>query len=221
MVKRWIASLGIAAYLSALSFGVFAHGTHFHQGSHPSMYFVVWDMFCGWAAFETRTHIIGQGVSGKYYNLSPGPWADYHPYGTISRQHYDTFNSYPDVIARNCLKHTKHEQMARLYVVEECWAKKYNLPEPIWQRRYNETKEPFSYFRLRTVMTPDCKIQKSMSSWLTYQTNLSLTDNPRLVAEARRSQPMFHIKPRPVNEFDETTAPQIVEAPGLTAPLGN
>jgi hypothetical protein len=195
MVRRWLAGFGIAAYLSALLFGVVAHATHFHEGSHPSMYFIVWDMFCGWSAYESRTHIIGQGISGKYYELAPGPWSDYHPYGDIGRQHYDVFNSYPREMALNTLKHTRHEPMSRLFVVEECWAKKYNLPDPIWERRYAETKQPFSYFRLRTEMTPEGQIVRNTPTWLTYQNNLTISDNPRLLREAHSGTPMFHVRP--------------------------
>lgn len=220
-VRRWLAALGITAYLSALLFGVVAHATHFHEGSHPSMYFLVWDMFCGWAAYETRTHIIGQGVSGSYYELSPGPWSDYQPYGDISRQHYDSFNAYPQVIALNCLKHTQHEPMSRLFVVEECWAKKYNLPDGVWERRYSEAKEPFSYYRLRTVMSPEGQILKTSSPWISYQTNLTISDNPRLLAESRRSQPMFHLRPRATNELEDLSAPQIDTSNSVSAPLGN
>ena len=222
MVRRWLASLGIAAYLSALLFGIVAHATNFHEGSHPSMYFIVWDMFCGWAAFESRTHIVGQGLSGTYYELAPGPWADYHPYGDISRQHYDSFNAYPVAMALNALKHSQHEPMTRLYVVEECWAKKYNLPDAIWQRRYSEPKQPLSYFRLRTVMTPDGQIVRNSSPWLTYQTNLTITDNPRLLAAARSGQPMFAIRPMQASGLSPEPMDVVTESPEpVAAPLGN
>ena len=221
MVRKWLTKLGITAYLATLLFGVIAHGANYHEGAHPSMYFIVWDMFCGWAAYENRTHIVGQGESGKFYELAPGPWGDYHPYGDISRQNYDSFNSYPHILAMNTLKHTQHEPMTRLYVVEECWAKKYNLPEHVWKRRYSEDKLPFSYFRLRTEMTGDGKIIRSATPWLTFQTNLTITDNPRLIAQVNKGQPMFAIQSMrssdPVPEtIDAAQAPSAVPAP-----LGN
>jgi hypothetical protein len=212
MVKRWLTGLGITAYLGALLFGVVAHAANFHDGSHPSMYFLVWDMFCGWSAYETRTHVVGQGVSGKFYELAPGPWGDYRPYSNISRQHYDSFNLHQGTLALNCLKHTEHEPMTRLYVVEEVWAKKYNLPESIWKQRYPESKEPYSYFRVLTVMTPEGQVTRSFGSWLAYQTNLTITDNPRLTAEANRSQPMFLVQPQSDSKRS---------LPDPLAPLGN
>ena len=222
MVRRWLTSLGITAYLGALLFGLIAHGANYHEGSHPSMYFIVWDMFCGWAAYETRTHIVGQGESGKFYELAPGPWGDYHPYGDISRQHYDSFNSYPQAMALNTLKHTEHEPMTRLYVVEESWAKKYNLPDHVWTRRYSEPKMPFSYFRLRTEMTADGKVIRSASPWLSFQTNLTIADNPRLMADISRGQPMFAIQPmkdsgEPQEKLDATMS----SMSAIPSPLGN
>ena len=192
-IRRWLASLGITAYLTALLYGIVSHAASYNESAHPSMYFIVWDMFCGWSAYENRTHIIGQGVSGKYYELSPGPWSDYHPFGDISRQNYDSFNNHPDVIALNCLRHTQHEPMTRLYVIEENWAKKYNLPESVWQRMYNEPKEPYSYFRVRKVMNPNGAVVFNTGPWLSYQTNLTITDNPRLMAVARKSVPMLSV----------------------------
>lgn len=219
MVKRWLAGLGITAYLGTLLFGIVSHAANFQDGSHPSMYFIVWDMFCGWSAYESRTHIVGQGISGKYYELSPGPWSDYHPYGDISRQNYDSFNLHPHTIALNCLKHTEHEPMTRLYVIEEAWAKKFNLPESVWQQRYAEPKEPFSYFRLRTVMTPEGRVTRSAVPWLSYQTNLTITDNPRLMAESQRG-PMFMV--RPISQRDYEPQDAAPESEGSSrAPLGN
>ena len=219
MVKRWLAGLGITAYLGTLLFGIVSHAANFQDGSHPSMCFIVWDMFCGWSAYESRTHIVGQGISGKYYELSPGPWSDYHPYGDISRQNYDSFNLHPQTIALNCLKHSAHEPMTRLYVIEESWAKKYNLPESVWQQRYAEPKEPFSYFRLRTVMTPEGRVTRSSVPWLSYQTNLTITDNPRLMAESQRG-PMFMVRPMSQRDYEPQDA--VPESEGSSrAPLGN
>lgn len=221
MLKRWLAGTGITAYLGALLFGIVAHATNFHESDHPSMYFLVWDMFCGWSAYETRSHIVGQGVSGKYYELSPGPWGDYHPYGNISRQNYDSFNIHPATIALNCLKHTDHEPMSRLFVVEEAWAKKFNLPDSVWIQRYDEPKEPFNYYRVRTVMSPEGKTLRNQGSWLAYQHNLTITDNPRLLAESRRSQPMFHV--RPTQDSSDVAPEQIATDSNspVAAPFGN
>ena len=38
---------------------------------------------------------------------------------------------------------------------EECWPKKYNLPDDLWAMRFSEPKDPMSYFWLRDVYTTD------------------------------------------------------------------
>jgi len=46
-MKRWLSHFTIAVYLAALSWGIVAHALSFGAASHPGMYFLVWDMFCG------------------------------------------------------------------------------------------------------------------------------------------------------------------------------
>ena len=73
-IKRWAVSLVIVGYLGSLGYGIVCHTLNFNTTSHPGMYFVVWDMFCGWSAYANRLHIIGEGEDNKYYELAPGPW---------------------------------------------------------------------------------------------------------------------------------------------------
>ena len=73
-MKRWLATTFIAAYLFILSGGLACHAMGFAVTSHPLMYFIVWDMFCGWCAYTTQTHVIAEGESMKFYELAPGPW---------------------------------------------------------------------------------------------------------------------------------------------------
>ena len=112
-MKRWLASLGIGVYLLALATGFVAHTVDFGTDCHPIMYFLVWDMFCGWSGYEGRMQLIGESESGKYYDLAPGPWGELHPYGRIDRHNYDPNHTNGLVLAKNCLKHTIHEPMAR------------------------------------------------------------------------------------------------------------
>jgi hypothetical protein len=58
-MKRWITHLTIAAYLGVLTWGVVSHALGYKTGMHPGMYFIVWDMFCGWSAYEVRYHLVG------------------------------------------------------------------------------------------------------------------------------------------------------------------
>ena len=115
MLKRWLAGAFIVAYLSALGLGVVSHALAFQQNAHPMMYFVVWDMFCGWSAYASRTHVIAEGESGKFYRLTPTPWGEYHPYSDLGRQHYDPFSSHCQRIGTNVLRHTRHEPISRMW----------------------------------------------------------------------------------------------------------
>jgi len=180
-MKRLLASVVIAAYLGSLGYGIVCHTLNFNTASHPAMYFVVWDMFCGWSAYANRLHIIGEGESGRYYRLAPGPWDDFHPYGNLSRHEYDAFLSHAGRLSVNCLKQTRHEPMRRVFVVEESWAKKYNLPDDIWSQFFDEPKQRHSYFRIRRVMAPCGRITGVQSAWIAKQ--------QLLVVSARSMQP--------------------------------
>src|SRR5579863_1584482 len=113
-MKRWLTHLGIGVYLVALAFGFFAHMCDVATACHPIMYFLVYDMFCGWAGFEGRMHIVGEGESGKYYELAPPPWGEFHPYGFIARHHYDPNHTNGWTLAKSVLDHTRHEPMVRI-----------------------------------------------------------------------------------------------------------
>jgi hypothetical protein len=192
-MKRWLSVGFIAGYLGLLSLGLVSHTVGFGTGVHPMMYYLVWDMFCGWSAYDSRLHIIAEGDSRKFYELTPTPWGELHPWGHLGREHYDMFNSQTTRIAENVLKHTAHEPISRIYVVEECWAKKYNLPDAVWNMRYDEAKDPQHYYRLRSVILADSMMGKHYANWLTYQTVKAVADNPRLQLQSSTSRPMFYL----------------------------
>lgn len=196
-MKRWITHTFIAAYLAALSWGILAHTVSFGTGSHPGMYYVVWDMFCGWSAYSSRNIIIGQGESGKYYQLAPGPWGEFRPFGSLGRRNYDVQGGHSPKLALNALRHTKHEPITRIIVVEECWAKQYNLPDDLWARQFDDEKDVHKYYQVRHVFTPDGAILRSYPSWLSLQYSMAVSDNPRLMAEKRRGEPFFVYRPQP------------------------
>lgn len=193
-MKRWLATFTIAGYLGALGFGVVAHALNYKHASHPVMYFLVWDMFCGWAAYENRIHIIGEGDSGRYYELAPGPWSDFHPFGELSRHHYDPFCRHALTLAENTLRNTDHEPIQRIYVVEETWAKKFNVPDHLWEKRYPEPKEPYSYFHLRKVYRGDGTLLTENGGWFDYQTHASISDNPRLWNDSQKGKSFLEVQ---------------------------
>jgi len=190
-MKRVLALAVIAVYIGILIFGNTCHLLRFGVTSHPWMYMIVWDMFCGWTAFDSRTHIIGEADNGKYYDLSNPPYDVLHPYGYIARENYDVFNNHTGLMGLNVLKHTRHEPVSRVFVVEECWAKKYNLPDHVWNLRYDDPKDNFRYHRMRVVMLPDGSTTHAYNSWVAFQGGRMMVDNPRLVELSRMSQPMF------------------------------
>jgi hypothetical protein len=190
-MKRWLTHLTISAYLGVLTWGVFSHTVGYKNMSHPGMYFIVWDMFCGWAAYEHRVHIVGEGESGAYYDLAPGPWGEFRPFGRLGRHNYDSFGSHAARQALNCLKHTDHEPILRIYLVEECWPKKFNLPDEVWYQQYEEPKEKYSYFHVRAVIAPDGATLQASQTFLAHQQIAMVYDNPRLQQDARRDRPFF------------------------------
>lgn len=194
-IKRASALLTIAAYLGVLGYGVACHAVNYRLGQHPMMYFVVWDMFCGWSAYSNRMHVIAEGESGTYYKVTPTPWGEYHPYGRLGRQHYDAFGLFGGAIAANTLKHTRHEPILRVLVVEETWAKKYNIPDELWSRWYQRPKDIHKYCHVQSAWTPDGELLNKYAGWYAIQGQWTVTDNPRLQAEANQGRAFYAVNP--------------------------
>lgn len=219
-MKRWLTHAAIAAYLSALAWGIFAHAVTYKVGAHPLMYFVVWDMFCGWASHESRHHVIGEAQDGAYYELSPGPWGDFNPYGSIGRRHYDTSGMFAAKMATNCLKHSQHPPMSRIFVVEECWPKKFNLPDPLWQVTMNEPKDIVKYYHLKHIFDTEGQLVRSNGHWIDWQVNYGIANNPRLAEDARRGMPLFDI-PRYQQNSMANTVYSPGQDPSIDQPIGS
>ncbi|MCA9040989.1 MAG: hypothetical protein KDA65_11625 [Planctomycetaceae bacterium] len=229
-MKRWFANFVIVTYLGAMGFGFFAHTMQFMNGCHPTMYFVVWDMFCGWSAYENRIHLVAEGESGTYYDVSRGPWGEFNPYSDIGRRHYDYNGMYLSRVANNVLKQTSHEPITQVYVFEENWAKKYNMPDYIWNRLYDEPKEPRSYFSVRQILDQDSKIVQANSCWLMRCAQNDFVNNPRLRREAQTNNPYMTIASSKREKTtttdsnsaeDETYFQEQQEPDNLFTPAGN
>jgi hypothetical protein len=197
-MKRWLAHLTIAAYLGSLATGIFCHAVGFGLSSHPAMYFIVWDMFCGWSSWATRTELVAQGESGAYYDLGATPWGDFYPFGDLPRRHYDATNNFTPRMALNCLKHTKHEPIARVFVVEVWWPKMYNLPDHLFTRRFGRAKDIEKYYHIKHIFTPDGTLLQSNPTWLQQQYAIAMGNNPRLQADVRRMSPFLALGPERV-----------------------
>lgn len=213
-MKRWLTHSVIVVYLSALSWGIVSHAVDYGNVSHPVMYFLVWDMFCGWTGYSGRIQIVGEGESGKYYELAPGPWGEFTPFGNIGRRHYDVMGVRGAKFAHNTLIHTRHEPITRIFVIEESWAKKYNLPDHLWNERFDKPKKIYRYYNVMHVFSIDGELLESNGTWLGRQHMLSVTNNPRLAQDVRKGKPIYAFRNRvrgtyrPGTIFDSSASAQ-------------
>jgi hypothetical protein len=190
-MRRWLAASFISVYLGSLSIGIVAHALQWGTSSHPIMYYLVWDMFCGWTAYESRYHVLGEGESGAYYSLAPGPWGYFAPFADIPRNHYDAFGHTLARMSRVTLNNTDHEPMRRILVVEECWSKKFNIPDSLWSWKYDVPKEPHSYFWQRATISPQGELLDFQLDFPNAMASQQVFDNPRLMRDSQRNRPMF------------------------------
>ncbi len=195
-MARWLSISFIVTYLGALCFGVFAHAMNFYSHSHPLMYFIVWDMFCGWAAHEIRYHVIAEGESGRYYQVAPGPWKPFLPFDyELGRHHYDAYGNFQQKIAMNTLRHTDHEPINRIILVEENWPKKYNLPDRLCGSIIDRSPDFRPYYWARIIYDSEGNVVTRLPIWL-HQVHLNnILDNPRLRADSARGRPVYAINP--------------------------
>lgn len=201
-MKRWLAISFISVYLGALTIGIGAHTINVGTGSHPAMYFVVWDMFCGWSSYASRMQMIAEGESGQYYEIAPGPWGEFCPYGNIGRRHYDVNAIHSPTFALNCLKHTDHEPIHRIIVFEEAWPKKYNIPDKMWDKWYDYPKDVKKYYHLRYAFTPEGQLLDTRPAFMPYHNSLAIASNPRLKRDIKRDRQFMAVPNlEPVPEY--------------------
>lgn len=213
-MRRRLSWMFVATYLGALAWGIVAHTVSYRSASHAGMYYVVWDMFCGWAAYTTRMEVVGEGESGKFYRLAPGPWGEFHPYGSLDRRHYDTTGRTCGRLALNTLRHTRHEPIVRIYTIEESWAKKFNLPDAVWACRFDGPKDVRKYHQIRSVHDPDGNVRQILPNWLDHQAYLAVAENPRLSREYHKGRPFW--APSPGTRI-ALADPMFSNRPGATA----
>lgn len=193
-MKRWMVNCLIGAYLSALAWGTFAHTFSYNPQCHPLMYYVVWDMYSMWTAYESRLHIIGEGKSGRFYELSPPPWGTLNPWSKdFDRATCDFTFNYAGKFANNTLRHTRHEPIVQVYAIEEVWAKQYNAPDDLWHRQFAEAKDFTSYFNVVKTISGNGETEQNFTSWRARLLGVSVWNNPRLMREAKELSPMFHL----------------------------
>ncbi len=168
-------------------------------------------MFCGWSAYEQRLHIVAEGESGHFYQLAPAPWGDFTPFGDLERHHYDPFVNHAHTIAASVLEHTKHEPIERVFVIEQSWSKKFNLPDRLWDAQYTEAKDPHSYFHLRQVISPEGDVLSASQNWMDYQIGKTIGENPRLWRDSRKGRTAWEVR----SVADDTLNPSRIRQTSL------
>ena len=206
-MARRVAAAFIACYLGVLGYGLAAHTIGYKTYAHLGMYFVVWDMYCGWNGWESRTQILAEGESGSIYDVGKPPWGEVCVYGEPDRRHYDTYCLHAIRIAENTARHTEHEPFVRYVVVEEAWAKKYNLPDSLWAQRFEEPKEPRRYCRIRAAYQGNGECIEANPNWSDWLMAQALNDNPRLQRDMQLHTPFM-------------TTDQFVRDPQVVVPVG-
>ena len=122
-MRRVMACGIIGTYLLMLVFGLFSHALGYKSTDHVGMYFLVWDMYCGWCGYEVRHHIVAQGESGQYYELSPPPWGDFVAFGAAGRHDYDCSASFTGTLTIRrpmSFSHTSPAVTNSLRMVSRC-----------------------------------------------------------------------------------------------------
>ncbi len=206
-MARRIAACFIVCYLAVLGYGLSAHTVGYKTYAHVGMYYIVWDMYCGWTGWESRTQILAEGESGAYYDVGSPPWGEVCVYGGPDRRHYDTYGLHSMALAENVARHTEHEPFVRYLVIEEAWSKKYNLPDHLWARRFEEPREPRYYRRIRSAFEGTGECIASNPSWTNWLMAQALGDNPRLQKDMKVSTPFM-------------TVDQYSRSPTVVVPVG-
>lgn len=189
-MRRWLATGFIAIYLTALLYGLAAQTLGFQVRSHVGMYFLVWDMFCGWDSFDCRPHLVAEGVSGTHYELT-APWMQPTFAFENRRLKNDTLAAHAGRLAAHALDRTEHEPIARVILVEEARSKKYNVPGWLWSRRFAEPQSPVSHFYLRAVFEPTGENVVRHYAWKDHIVWRALSRDPSVLRAARRSTPYY------------------------------
>lgn len=215
-MRRWIACSFIACYVSALGYGLAWQTVKIGAPRHPAMYFLIWDMYCAWGAYDHGFRAVAEGVSGNYYELNPPPWGTFRPFNTLDR--FQSINAAENQarFAKLVADKTKHEPIARMFVIEQCWPKQYDLPEYIWNTYNAIPRDPFRYNKVLVELSGDGQLTAAHKSWIDSQSEATLADNPRIQQEVRNGRP-FHLIERQSDYFQPHQADTIETVRGPVA----
>lgn len=190
-IHRWGSVLFISTYLLCLAWGVAAHALKVGLVGNTVSYFFVWDMFCGWSAYDNRTHLIGEDAAGNYYTIAE-PWGAFTPFGNVPRVNYDVSNNLTPRHIKHVVEHSADAGIDRVYVVQEIWPKQFNAPDHLWSRYFYEPKDVVSYYNLRAITDSRGKVIESYPDWFNAQTLKAVADNPRLQRASQQANPYYN-----------------------------
>lgn len=190
--SKWGAGLFIWCYLLVLSSGIVAHALKVGMARNALSYFVVWDMFCGWQAYDQRLHFIAETSDGRYFDVEE-PWGAFRPFGHVGRVHYDFSSRLLSKHINHIVSHTAHDPFDCVYIVQECWPKQYNLPDAMWEQNFCGPRDKMSYYHLRAVCDSRGDVMNLYPDWYQQQKLNSIADNPRVRHQARQSRSSFGV----------------------------
>ena len=195
------ATLFVSAWLGVMSFGVVGHTLKVGICGNTLSYFIVWDMFCGWAAYDQYTHFIAETTDGKFLDVKE-PWGEFQPFGNLGRVQYDATSQMFSRQIRHVLRRTQHDEIDRVFVVQEMWPKQYNMPRRIWDHYYSSPPDKVSYHHIRAICSPDGNPITLYPDWVAQQRLNSIADNPRLQREVQQAQASVNTLYTPRNRDD-------------------
>lgn len=188
--KKTAAACFIVLYVGWLSSGIVSHALKVGLCGNTLSYFVVWDMFCGWTAWDKRTHIIAEDASGDFYEVR-APWGEFEPFGHVARVQYDNTRHLTPKHIDNVLQHSLHEEIAKVFVIEEVWPKQYNLPPKLFAYHFDRPHDKQSYFHLRAVCDDHGFPITVNPDWYDQQRLNAVYDNPRLQRQSNQATAIY------------------------------
>ena len=154
MLRRWLASAGIACYLATLGTFFTWHAAG-DWGVHPVAYFFTWDMFPSFYTESLRRLAVGRTADGRFVQVYPGPFDRYRggvgndlPRGDLDR----SGNSFR-LLATKTVDRTRDahrdDPIVHVYLLERCWPEKFNLPADLYESWWGGPRPDRSCWRLR------------------------------------------------------------------------
>ena len=189
--SRWAVNSLIAGYLGALAVGLALHAWQLPGHNTLPGYFVVWDMFCNWTGYENRVRFIGEGESGRHYDLLA---ADIHSprlHGSEHRAHYDYSGRHTPLVASRVAERSRHEPLTRIFVMEESWSKQFNLPPRLYEQTHGCRPDRVVHRHLRGILAPNGHVLQTQAGWFVCQQQEAMFANPTLRGDAYRGRSLY------------------------------